>query len=178
MAETNKQERVAAFIDSGWLLDGLRGQGLAWRLDYGALLERIAGERTVSQKFAYIAPYPAEYYPNKAKANKELMTLMDGQGFDTRMTEMQVRGGMYLDLGIDVLITRDIYEQTIADSFDTAIIVSRRPTLAPVVESLKAQGKTVENAFFEYQADPSNLIRDAADSFFPLTLDLAREFIL
>ena len=103
---------------------------------------------------------------------------MAGQGFDIRLTEMQVRGGMYLDLGIDVLITRDMYEQTIAGSFDTAIIVSRRPTLAPVIESLRAQGKTVENAFFEYQADPSNLLRDAADNFFPITLDLAREFIL
>ena len=176
---TEKQAvRVCAFIDAGWLLDGLRGQGMPWRIDYAGLVDHIAGDRTVTGKFAYLAPYPGECYPKKETAQRELLNLLADQGFDNRVTAMQVRGGIYLDLGVDVMLAMDMFEQVINDSYDTAIVISRRPTLRPAIEALQRQGKTVENAFFEYRADPSNELKDAADSFFPLTDSLVAEFTL
>ena len=116
---TEKQAvRVSAFIDLGWLLDGLRGQGMPWRIDYAGLVDHIAGGRTVTGKVAYLAPYPGECYPKKETAQRELLDLLAGQGFNTRVTAMQVRGGMYLDQGIDVMLAMDMFEQAINDSYD------------------------------------------------------------
>ena len=170
---TEKQAvRVSAFIDLGWLLDGLRGQGMPWRIDYAGLVDHIAGGRTVMGKVAYLAPYPGECYPKKETAQRELLDLLAGQGFNTRVTEMQVRGGMYLDQGVDVMLAMDMFEQAINDSYDTAIVISRRPTLRHAIEAAQRHGRKVENAFFEYQADPSNELRDASDRFFRLTGEL------
>ena len=43
MTAEKQQNRVSAFIDVGWLLDGLRGQGMPWRIDYAGLVDHIAG---------------------------------------------------------------------------------------------------------------------------------------
>ena len=178
MATQKQQTRVSAFIDAGWLLDGLRGQGMPWRIDYAALVNHLAGERTVTGKFAYLAPYPGACYPKKEKAQGELLELMTGQGFDIKVTEMQVRGGIYIDQGIDVMLALDMFEQAINDSYDTAIVISRRPTLRHAVETVRRNGKEVENAFFEYQADPSNQLKDTSDRFFRLTVNLVRDLAL
>ena len=172
------QPRVSAFIDVGWLLDGLRGQGMPWRIDYSALVDRIAGERTVTGKSAYLAIYPGQCYPKKETAQRELLSLIADQGFNTRATEMQVRGGMYLDQGVDVMLALDMFEQGMNDSYDIAVVISRRPALRPAIEAVQRHGKKVENAFFEYQADPSNELKNVADRFFPLTGDLVRELTL
>ncbi len=172
------QPRVSAFIDAGWLLDGLRGQGMPWRIDYSALVDHIAGERTVTGKSAWLAIYPGQCYPKKETAQRELLSLMADQGFSTRATEMQVRGGMYLDQGVDVMLALDMFEQGMNDSYDIAVVISRRPALRPAIEAVQRHGKEVENAFFEYQADPSNELKNVADRFFPLTGDLVRELTL
>jgi len=173
-----QQNRVSAFIDVGWLLDGLRGQGMPWRIDYAGLVDHLAGGRTVTGKFAYLAPYPGECYPKKETAQRELLDLLAGQGFNTRVTEMQVRGGMYLDQGVDVMLAMDMFEQAINNSYDTAIVISRRPTLRLAIEAAQRHGRKVENAFFEYQADPSNELRDASDRFFRLTGELVYNLAL
>ena len=178
MATQEQKIRVSAFIDVGWLLDGLRGQGLPWRIDYAGLVDHIAGGRTVTGKYACLATYPGECYPKKETAQLELLRLMASQGFNTSATRMQVRGGMYLDQGVDVMLALEMFEQGINNSYDTAVILSRRSTLRPAIEAVQRQGKTVENAFFEYQADPTNELKDAADSFFPLTDSLVAEFTL
>ncbi len=178
MATQKLQTRVSAFVDAGWLLDGLRGQGMPWRIDYSALVDRIAGERTVTGKSAYLAIYPGQCYPKKETAQRELLSLMADQGFNTRATEMQVRGGMYLDQGVDVMLALDMFEQGMNDSYDIAVVISRRPALRPAIEAVQRHGKKVENAFFEYQADPSNELKNVADRFFPLTGDLVRELTL
>lgn len=178
MATQKLQTRVSAFIDAGWLLDGLRGQGMPWRIDYSALVDHIADERTVTGKSAYLAIYPGQYYPKKETAQRELLGLMADQGFSTRATEMQVRGGMYLDQGVDVMLALDMFEQGMNDSYDIAVVISRRPALRPAIEAVQRHGKKVENAFFEYQADPSNELKNVADRFFPLTGDLVHEFTL
>ena len=178
MTAEKQQNRVSAFIDVGWLLDGLRGQGMPWRIDYAGLVDHIAGGRTVTGKFAYLAPYPGECYPKKETAQRELLDLLAGQGFSNRVTQMQVRGGMYLDQGVDVMLAMDMFEQAINDSYDTAIVISRRPTLLHAVEATRRHGKKVENAFFEYQADPSNELRDASDRFFLLTGELVYNLAL
>ena len=178
MATQKLQTRVSAFVDAGWLLDGLRGQGMPWRIDYSALVDRIAGERTVTGKSAYLAIYPGQCYPKKETAQRELLSLMADQGFSTRATEMQVRGGMYLDQGVDVMLALDMFEQGMNDSYDIAVVISRRPALRPAIEAVQRHGKKVENAFFEYQADPSNELKNVADRFFPLTGDLVRELTL
>ena len=178
MTTQKLQTRVSAFVDAGWLLDGLRGQGIPWRIDYSALVDRIAGERTVTGKSAYLAIYPGQCYPKKETAQRELLGLMADQGFSTRATEMQVRGGMYLDQGVDVMLALDMFEQGMNDSYDIAVVISRRPALRPAIEAVQRHGKKVENAFFEYQADPSNELKNVADRFFPLTGDLVRELTL
>ncbi len=178
MTTQKLQTRVSAFVDAGWLLDGLRGQGMPWRIDYSALVDRIAGERTVTGKSAYLAIYPGQCYPKKETAQRELLGLMADQGFSTRATEMQVRGGMYLDQGVDVMLALDMFEQGMNDSYDIAVVISRRPALRPAIEAVQRHGKKVENAFFEYQADPSNELKNVADRFFPLTGDLVRELTL
>ena len=178
MTTQKLQPRVSAFIDAGWLLDGLRGQGMPWRIDYSALVDHIAGERTVTGKSAYLAIYPGQCYPKKETAQRELLSLMADQGFNTRATEMQVRGGMYLDQGVDVMLALDMFEQGMNDSYDIAVVISRRPALRPAIEAVQRHGKKVENAFFEYQADPSNELKNVADRFFPLTGDLVRELTL
>ena len=178
MATQKLQTRVSAFIDTGWLLDGLRGQGMPWRIDYSALVDHIAGERIVTGKSAYLAIYPGQCYPKKETAQRELLSLMADQGFNTRATEMQVRGGMYLDQGVDVMLALDMFEQGMNDSYDIAVVISRRPALRPAIEAVQRHGKKVENAFFEYQADPSNELKNVADRFFPLTGDLVRELTL
>lgn len=178
MTAEKQQNRVGAFIDVGWLLDGLRGQGMPWRLDYASLVYHIAGNRTVTGKFAYLAPYPGECYPKKETAQRELLNLLANQGFENRVTQMQVRGGMYLDQGIDVMLALDVLEQAVNDRYDTAVIISRRPTLRHAVEATQRHGRKVENAFFEYQADPSNELRDASDRFFRLTGELIHNLAL
>ena len=178
MTAQKQQNRVSAFIDVGWLLDGLRGQGMPWRIDYAGLVDHLAGGRTVTGKFAYLAPYPGECYPKKETAQRELLDLLAGQGFNTRVTEMQVRGGMYLDQGVDVMLAMDMFEQAINNSYDTAIVISRRPTLRLAIEAAQRHGRKVENAFFEYQADPSNELRDASDRFFRLTGELVYNLAL
>ncbi|MDE0510362.1 MAG: NYN domain-containing protein [Gammaproteobacteria bacterium] len=178
MTAEKQQNRVSAFIDVGWLLDGLRGQGMPWRIDYAGLVDHIAGGQTVTGKFAYLAPYPGECYPKKEAAQRELLDLLAGQGFSNRVTAMQVRGGMYLDQGVDVMLAMDMFEQATNDSYDTAIVISRRPTLRHAVEAARRHGRKVENAFFEYQADPSNELRDASDRFFRLTAALVHDLAL
>jgi len=171
-----QQTRVWAYVDVGWLLDGLSGQGMPWRLNYGALIDQLAGERTVVGKAAYMALFPGACYPNKEKDQQALLDLMAEQGFETKVCEMQVKGGMYLDLGVDLTLAVDMLEQGINDAYDTALVVSRRPTLRPAVEAVRRIGKEVENAFFEYVADPSNEVKAAANSFQPLTEQLVHDF--
>ncbi|MYH68865.1 MAG: NYN domain-containing protein [Gammaproteobacteria bacterium] len=178
MTAEKQQNRVSAFIDVGWLLDGLRGQGMPWRIDYVGLVDHIAGGRTVTGKFAYLAPYPGECYPKKETAQRELLDLLAGQGFNNRVTTMQVRGGMYLDQGVDVMLAMDMFEQAINDNYDVAVVMSRRPTLRHAIEAAQRHGRKVENAFFEYQADPSNELRDASDRFFRLTGELVYNLAL
>lgn len=178
MTAEKQQNRVSAFIDLGWLLDGLRGQGMPWRIDYAGLVDHIAGGRTVTGKFAYLAPYPGECYPKKETAQRELLDLLAGQGFNNRVTAMQVRGGMYLDQGVDVMLAMDMFEQAINDNYDVAVVISRRPTLRHAIEAVQRHGRKVENAFFEYQADPSNELRDASDRFFRLTADFVHDLAL
>ena len=173
-----KPHRVSTFIDVGWLIDGLRGQGLPWRLDFAALVDRLAGDRTVTGKSAYLAVYPGDCYPKKAAGQRALMDLMAEQGFEVRVDEMQIRGGMYIDQGVDVMLSVEMLEQAVTDTYDTAIVISRRPTLRPAVEAVRSRGKEVENVFFEYQADPSNEVMSASNGFVPLTEGLVQEFAL
>jgi len=175
---TKQEDRLCGFVDVGWLLDGLSGQGMPWKLDYSALIDRLAGERIVTSKFAYLALYPGDCYPQKREDQQVLMALMGDQGFQTKVSEMQVKGGIYLDQGVDLTLAVDLLEQGVSDTYDTALVISRRPTLRPAIEAVRRLGKEVENAFFEYVADPSNEVKAASTGFKPLTENLVREFWL
>ena len=132
----------------------------------------------VTSKFAYIALYPGDCYPKKREDQQALMALMGEQGFYTKVCEMQVKGGVYLDQGVDLTLAVDLLEQSVSDTYDTALVISRRPTLRPAIEAVRRLGREVENAFFEYVADPSNEVKAASTSFKPLTENLVREFWL
>lgn len=170
------QTRICAFIDVGWLLDGLKGQGIPVRIDFAALVNHLAGERIVTGKSAYMARFPAQCYPKKEQAQQALLDEMGKQGFDVKVGAMQIKGGMYIDQGVDVMLALDMLEQAANDAYDTAMVISRRPTLCHAVEAVRRRGKEVENAFFEYQVDPSNELMGACNGFVPLTESLVREF--
>ncbi len=172
----NKQTRVSTFIDVGWLLDGFKGQGIPWRIDFAALVDHLAGERTVTGKSAYMALFPEECYPKKAEGQQALLNLMATQGFDVKMGELQIKGGMYIDQSVDVMLALDMLEQGVNDAYDTAIVISRRPTLRHAIDAVRRSGKEVENVFFEYEVDPSNALKDTSNSFVPLTESLLGKF--
>ena len=178
MAKNSKDVTVLAFIDIGWLLDGLRGQGMSWHIDYAALINHFAGDRTVTGIYGYLALYPEQYYPEKTKSQGVLLDLMREQGIETWQEEIQIRGGMYIDQGVDAKLSIDMLEMGLSNMYESAILLSRRPSLLYGVESVRNSGKRVENVFFEYTCDPSDVLSKACNEFTPLTEDLVNKFVL
>lgn len=177
MAKNSKDERVSGFIDIGWLLDGLRGQDMPWHIDYSALVNYFAGERKLIDIYGYMALYPVQCYPVKVRSQRAVLELMKKQGIETRVGEMQIRGGMYIDQGVDVMLSVDMLEMGMNDEYDTAILISRRPTLLHTVESVKKLDKRVENVFFQYTCDPSDVLSNSCHVFSPLNEKLINKFV-
>jgi hypothetical protein len=72
-------------------------------------------------------------------------------------------GSIFVDRGIEASLASRIIPDAYADRFDTALIVSKRVDLAPIIIAVQKIGKTVDVAFFQYDIDPVNPLHSYCD---------------
>jgi hypothetical protein len=156
--------RVAMFIDGGPFLDGLRGQGFSADIDFIGLGRLLAPASNIVKQFFYMAPIPDPPYPVK-KRNQDLLFLrLRDQGFTVRLGHTHVSGGVFIERGIEALLTVDLLDGAFTGSYDSALLISRRADFIPAVEAVQRANKKVNSAFFRYTIDSDNRLASASDS--------------
>jgi uncharacterized LabA/DUF88 family protein len=80
----------------------------------------------------------------------------------------------YQEKGVDTLLTVEMMEACLRDSFDVAILFAADEDYVPLVEAVKRDGRRVVHAFLDV-ANHGRRLRQACDDFRVITeLDLRR----
>jgi uncharacterized LabA/DUF88 family protein len=152
------------FIDGGPFFDGLRGQGFSADIDFIGLGRLLAPASNIVDRFFYMAPIPDPPYPVKKRNQERLFQRLRDQGFIVRLGHTQVSGGVFIERGVEALLAVDLLNGACADSYDSALLISRRADFIPAVEAVKQVNKKVETAFFRYTIDSDDRLASASDS--------------
>ena len=161
--------QVSIYIDGGVFSDGVRGQGMSMDMDLMALARQLAGDDTLADVY-YIAPViPAKPYPTKHANLLALFERLRDAGITVLTARPKVVGSIFVDAGIETLMSVQMLTDGAAGKFDRAIVVSNRAPLAPALDAVRAMGREVEVAFFNYSVAPGNAL--APDGFTTITPD-------
>lgn len=142
------------FIDGGPFSDGVRGQGLSMNMDLMAFARALAGD-DAQPGVTYVSPaLPATPYPTKQANQQAMFERLRAQGATVLTAPPRVIGSIFVDAGIETLLSVAL----LTGDFDRAIVVSNRAALKPALEVVRARGKAVEIAFFDYTMLPGNAL--------------------
>lgn len=158
--------KISVFIDGGNFFDGLHAQGFSIDLDYRRLMASLADteEENIGDIFFYIAPYPEGPYPNKCAAQESYYQILNDQGITVVRGTTEIRGGIFIERNVEAALATDLVAGAWRNIFDEALLVSRRAAFAPAVEAAKQAGRNIKTAFFNYNIDPTNGLKQVASS--------------
>ena len=155
---------VTVYIDGGPLEDGIRGQGLSMDLDWRGWLSEVAGGRPLGGLYYFTPRLPESPYPVKHQHQKAQTDVLSACGFKVVLSATQIVNSIFVERGTEAEFATRLLADACSGTVETALVVSRRAALAPVLDAVRQTGKRVEVAFFHYRLDPCNPLHAHCDS--------------
>jgi uncharacterized LabA/DUF88 family protein len=168
--------KTAIYIDGQHFLHGTRGQGISIDLDLAGLLKSILPDADIVKSVYFNTLSPREIYPDRNDHEALIFERFEAQGIQSRYGRTEVKAHIFIDRGIDVGIATEMTIDAMQDLYDVAVIVSRRPELAVPVKAAQDLGKKVTVLFYEYESDPTNALKAAADTYIRLDTSAVLQF--
>ncbi len=191
-------ERVVVFIDGSNLYYGFSRNKINKSIDFAQFAKLLAEDRKLIRIYYYIVAYKKEYdeqiynrqqkflarlkkTPNLVITYGKLVkkpVILDedkiiqglGKEYAQEIIKRLKRLVSFTEKRIDVSIAVDMVTLAYDDVYDTAILVSSDADFFKAIKVVKAQGKRVENAYF--QVGQSNQLRKICDRFILINEDL------
>lgn len=165
--------RIAVFIDGGMFTDAVRGQGMSMDMNLRALVADLVPAGDITGIYFITPECPAAIYPAKHRNEKQRFEKFAAQGIEVLQTQPQIIGSIFVDRGVESLMTARLVGGAYADAFDTALIVSRRAELKFAMDEVRRAGKEVKIAYFSFQTFPAaNPLFDLDEAPIVLTHDM------
>jgi len=172
MAEKNRSEKVAVYIDGGNFYRRLKEtnfpRGKAF--DYSKFAEYVTAGRTLISKRYYVGIVRnidgAPKSQAMVRSQQKFLSELENTGFVVKRGRI-VYDHAIREKGVDVKLATDLLVGAFDDWYDTAIIVSSDTDLTPAIEYLKFKKKRIEHVGFSHKpslgmlkyADSSILLR-------------------
>jgi uncharacterized LabA/DUF88 family protein len=160
--------RVAIYIDGPYFLHGVRGQGMSMDLNLAALLEYALPGCEIVRTAYFNVLSPRAIYPDRNDHETLIFERFEKQGIEPHYCRTEVKAHVFVDRGVEAGIATAMTLDAAKDRYDTALVVSRRPDLAVAINAVQGLDKKVAVLFFEYEVDPTNPLRELADSYMRL----------
>lgn len=155
---TGPRGRVAIFIDGNNLFHAARSVGV--EIDYAKLLDILRGQDTLLRAFFYTG------VDQNAERQQGFLLWMRRNGYRVVEKELKTFPDGTKKANLDVEIAVDML--SLADKYDTAILVSGDEDFAYAVNAVAYKGVRVEIAGFRSNTSPRLI--DVADRFIELDL--------
>ena len=152
----NVRGRIAIFIDGNNLFHAARSVGV--EIDYAKLLDMLCGQDTLLRAFFYTG------VDQNAERQQGFLLWMRRNGYRVVEKELKTFPDGTKKANLDVEIAVDML--SLADRYDTAILVSGDEDFAYAVDAVAYKGVRVEIAGFRSNTSPRLI--DVADRFIEL----------
>lgn len=152
----SQQERVAIFVDDANLYHA--ASSLRIKIDYTHLLSLLKAKSSVCQVFLYTGVEPTN------KKQKSFLSWLRRQGYRIVSKEVVRRADDSKKANLDVELSLDLVN--LANSYDTAVLVSGDGDFTFPVKSVQSRGKRVEVVSFGSRT--SDALIKVADSYLDL----------
>jgi uncharacterized LabA/DUF88 family protein len=153
---TNMRGRIAIFIDGNNLFHAARSVGV--EIDYAKLLDMLRGQDILLRAFFYTG------VDQNAERQQGFLLWMRRNGYRVVEKELKTFPDGTKKANLDVEIAVDML--SLADKYDTAILVSGDEDFAYAVNAVAYKGVRVEVAGFRSNTSPRLI--DVADRFIEL----------
>ncbi|TIX38967.1 MAG: NYN domain-containing protein [Mesorhizobium sp.] len=160
--------KVAIYIDGPYFLHGVRGQGMSMDLDLAKLLASLLPMEEIVKTVYFNVLSPKEVYPDRYDHERVIFERFEKQGIEPRYCRTEIKAHVLVDRGVEAGIATAMTLDAARDRYDLAVVVSRRAELADPIKAAQSLGKRVTVLFFEYETDPSNPLKDLADTYLRL----------
>lgn len=167
-------DKVAVYVDAGPFQDGIRGLGASLHLGMGAFLRALVPDGEVEAIHYVLAEYPSHPYPTRHRNESALLQTLESDGIDVHLCRTQVIGSIFVERGVEAMLASLMIRAAYEERFDRALLVSRRAELIPVAQAVRAAGKRLDVAFFDFHREPPNPLAphcDQAQTFSRADLD-------
>ncbi len=156
-------ERAMVFVDLMNLYESLGALHVSTNVDYYKLACKLAEpHRRLIRCHVYTGAYGQMREPDKYAGQMKFFNRVHRMQFVTLKTRpLVLRGGEFIQKGVDTLIATDMVSMAFLDHYDIAFLVSGDGDLAPAVEAVKAAGKQIIVAAFARSR--SSAVANAAD---------------
>lgn len=160
--------RLAIFIDGSNLYNGMRENLANTRVNLGALIDQLRGDRYLIRCYYYNAPLTDDYDGDLRDGQARFFESLRRIPYVTvRLGRLHRRSdGSLVEKGIDVSIAVESLALAYQDAYDETVIVSGDGDYVELVEAIKGRGKQVEVAMFRNQS--AGILLEYADVFRPL----------
>ena len=171
-------ERVMLFIDGNNIYGGMKELKLKSDPtlpdfpDFSKLGRLLAQHRKIIRSFFYTGQFdpkknPVEYRRQSFVFNRirESCSMRFGR-------LLQRESGIYIEKGVDVLLTIDMIRLARLNSYDTAILLSGDGDFIETVKEVREMGKRVELAYFPFQR--SHELQSACNRCHDITVSMIR----
>jgi uncharacterized LabA/DUF88 family protein len=155
--QPHKTNRTAIFIDGANIYHSALNLGLT-PPDYADLLKLLKGQSSSSKTFFYTG------IDSTKPQQKRLLLKLQNLGYKIISKEIIKRADGSCKANLDVELALDLVE--LADTYDTAILVSGDGDFAPAIERVQRLSKRVE--VVSYRATTSQKLMQLADNYFDL----------
>lgn len=171
-------ERMAIFIDEGYLNKALEGLGRP-RLDYGRFIEALQGDLPLMRTYYYYCmpyqsptPTPEEraMYQSKLSFVRYLTRL---PRFELRQGRLIKRGTEYVQRRVDVMLASDLVKLAVSGQIKEAVLVAGDSDFIPAVAVAKDAGVIITLCYAPGAAHDELL--DACDELVPITRELLED---
>lgn len=169
-------ERIAIFIDGSNFYHGMKSNiGTKANIDFSKFVDLLCAGRNLVRVYYYNAPVRKEDGEERYKSQQRFFQkLYQLPYFAVTLGRLEKRGKTVIEKGVDINIAVDMLR--LANTYDTAILVSADGDFSPAVEAVKDLGKHVENAHFRGE-HPYHLIK-ACDKFIALDKKILKDCFL
>jgi len=143
-------DKVAVFIDGGYLANILKNQFGEARIDFGAFSDKLCGNAERLRTYYYTCmPYqsnpPTEEESKRyAAADRFIYSLKKIPRFEVRLGKLALRGGDFIQKRVDVLISVDLVRMSWGGQIDRAALVTGDSDFVPAVQAAKDAGVLVQ----------------------------------
>lgn len=142
------EERIAVFVDGSNFYHSLKEEFGSARLDFSSLINRLVGTRRLIRAYYYNASLNPSEGAEKARKQQSFFNfLRQLPYFELRLGRLEPRGSTHVEKGVDVKLAVDMLRFAVANTYDTAILISGDADFGDAVQAVKDLGKHVELAF-------------------------------